>query len=101
MVRDARERQREDVASAVELIVGRAPTVPERDGVWAVTSPEVYLLLVEASGWSDEQYETWLGDTLERVIPRARARRNAGAKATRPSPRPGDGDAHRPSSDAT
>jgi AcrR family transcriptional regulator len=101
MVRDAREHRRQDVASAVELIVGRDPTAAERDGVWAVTSPEVHLLLVEASGWSDEQYETWLGETLERVIPRARARRNAGDKATRPSPRPADDDAHRPSSDAT
>jgi AcrR family transcriptional regulator len=72
IVRDARERQREDVARAIELIVGREPTMAERDGVWALTSPEVYLLLVEASGWSDAQYETWMAETLERVIPRAR-----------------------------
>ncbi len=72
IVRDARERQREDVASAIELIVGREPTMAERDGVWALTSPEVYLLLVEASGWSDAQYETWMAETFERVIPRAR-----------------------------
>ena len=100
MVRDARERQREDVASAVELIVGRAPTVPERDGVWAVTSIEVYLLLVEASGWSDAEYEAWMAETLERVIPRARTRRNVGDGSSRGTRRHAD-HVDRPSSDAT
>ena len=71
MLRAARERQREDVAGAIALIMGRAPTIAERDGVWALTSPEVYLLLVEDSGWSADQYETWMADTLERIIPRS------------------------------
>jgi AcrR family transcriptional regulator len=71
MLREARERQRQDVADAIELIVGREPSVAERDGVWALTSPEVYQLLVESSGWSADQYESWMADTLQRVIPRA------------------------------
>jgi hypothetical protein len=86
MVRDARERQRADVAGAMELIVGREPTVAERDGVWAVTSLDVYLLLVEASGWSDAQYEAWIAEAMALVIPRARTRRNVaktGSRATR------------------
>lgn len=32
-------------------------------------SPEVYLLLVEGSGWSPDQYQRWLSDTLERILP--------------------------------
>ncbi len=71
MLRSTRELQRSDVASALQLIIGRAPTTSERDGVWVITSPEVYLLLVEESGWTAEQYEAWLADTLERVIPRS------------------------------
>ena len=71
MLRSTRERQRSDVASALELIVGRAPTRSERDGVWAIASPEVYLLLVEESGWTAQQYEAWVAETLERVIPRS------------------------------
>jgi AcrR family transcriptional regulator len=71
MLTSTRERQRRDVATALELVVGRPPTVPERDGVWAIVSPEVYLLLVEESGWVPEQYEAWVTATLERVIPRS------------------------------
>ncbi len=71
MLRSTRERQREDISRALELMIGRAPTGAERDGVWAITSPEVYLLLVDESGWTTEQYETWAAETLERVVPRA------------------------------
>ncbi len=66
-----RERQRRDVAAAAELIMGRSPTVTERDGLWAIASPEIYLLLVEESGWKPQQYEAWMADILERVIPRS------------------------------
>lgn len=83
MLRHAREHERDDVAVVVELIVGRAPTVAERDGIWAMTSPDVYLLLVETSGWRDDQYEAWIAETLEHVLPRARTRRKAADKATR------------------
>ncbi len=71
MLAATRERQRVDIASALELIVGRAPTDAERDGAWALTSPELYLLLVDESGWTPEQYETWITTTLERTIPRS------------------------------
>ena len=71
MLQSTRERQRVDVATALALVIGRAPRKFERDGVWALASPEVYLLLVEESGWRPEQYETWVAETLERVIPRS------------------------------
>lgn len=71
MLQSTRDRQRRDVATALELIVSRPPTAAERDGVWAIASPEVYLLLVEESGWAPEQYEAWAAATLERVIPRS------------------------------
>jgi AcrR family transcriptional regulator len=64
-----RERQRLDVDAGAALIMGRKPTEAERDGLWAVLSPEVYMLLVDESGWSPEQYEAWVLNTLERVIP--------------------------------
>lgn len=71
MLQSTRDRQRRDVATALELILSRPPTTAERDGVWAIVSPEVYLLLVEESGWTNEQYEGWVAETLERVIPRS------------------------------
>ena len=71
MLLSTRERQRSDVAAALELILSRPPTTAERDGVWAIVSPEIYLLLVEESGWTPEQFEAWVAATLERVIPRS------------------------------
>ena len=71
MLQATRELQRQDVATALELILSRPPTSAERDGVWAIVSPEVYLLLIEESGWAPEQYEAWVAATLEGVIPRS------------------------------
>ena len=71
MLQATRELQRQDVATALGLILSRPPTAAERDGVWAIVSPEVYLLLIEESGWAPEQYEAWVAATLEGVIPRS------------------------------
>ena len=69
VLRATRERQRLDIDAGVTLVIGRSPTPAERDGVWALLSPEVYLLLVDESGWTPEQYERWVAETLERVLP--------------------------------
>lgn len=71
MLQATRERQRHDVGTVLQLLIGRAPTTSERDGVWALASPEVYLLLVEESGWRPEQYESWFAEALERVVARS------------------------------
>lgn len=71
VLRATRERQRRDVEAGLTLIMGRAPTARERDGVWALLSPDVYLLLVDATGWSIDEYRTWVTDTLRSVLPRS------------------------------
>ena len=71
LLRATRGRQRQDVEAGIALVLGRPPTRQERDGVWAILSPEVYLLLVQESGWSIDQYQSWLSETLARVLPRA------------------------------
>ena len=53
------------------LIVGGEASEVDRDGVSALTSPEVYLLLVESSGWTSDQYEVWLTKMLEYAVPRS------------------------------
>lgn len=70
VLRETRERQRTDVATGLELILGRPPTDHERDGTWAIVSPELYLLLTEESGWSLDEYERWVSATLARVLSR-------------------------------
>jgi hypothetical protein len=37
----------------------------------AASSPELYAELVEASGWSPDEYEAWLFETLkEQLLPK-------------------------------
>lgn len=69
LFQDSLERRRTDSARGVAMAIGREPTKAERDGSWAVTSPEVYLLLVADSGWTPEEYEQWLAHLLERITP--------------------------------
>jgi AcrR family transcriptional regulator len=69
MLDATRERQRRDVAAGVGLMLGRDATAREIDSVWAVVSTEVYVLLVEVRGWSTEEYESWLTDTLGAILP--------------------------------
>ena len=71
VLRDTRRRQRRDIESGIALIIERAPTAAEVDGTWAMLSPEVYLLLVDEAAWTIEQYERWMAETLERVLPRS------------------------------
>lgn len=77
MLDATRERQRRDVAAAVELVVGGAVDEADRDGVWALTSPEVYLLLVESSGWSADQYQAWMTEMLDSAVPGSPSERKA------------------------
>lgn len=38
------------------------------DVVWAMNSPELYVLLVDGRGWTSEQYERWLADSWRRLL---------------------------------
>ena len=38
------------------------------DILYAVGSPETYRLLVVDRGWSSSRFESWYGDTLERLL---------------------------------
>ncbi len=67
-LRATRERQRQDVATGAALVLGRDPTDTERDGVWTLVSFEVYVLVVEESGWSTDRYLAWLVAMLDAAI---------------------------------
>jgi AcrR family transcriptional regulator len=66
-----RRRQRTDVERALALLIGRNPTAQELDGILAVVSVEVYLLLTEFSRWNHRQFEAWMAETLELLVPRS------------------------------
>ena len=38
------------------------------DIYWGLASPELYGLLVRTRGWSPDRYESWLADSLERLL---------------------------------
>lgn len=71
VLRATRARQRTDVEAGAALLMGRPPTAVETDELWALLSPEVYLLLVHESGWTPSAYESWVATMLDRVVPRA------------------------------
>ena len=68
VLRLTRDRQRTDVAAGLALILGRSATDLERDGVWAIASPETFLLLSDGADWPPERYRRWLADTLDRLL---------------------------------
>jgi AcrR family transcriptional regulator len=69
MLDATRARQRVDTEGALRLVLRRDPEAREIDSVWAVVSIEVFLLLVEVRGWSVQEYESWLTETLDRLVP--------------------------------
>jgi AcrR family transcriptional regulator len=65
---ETRERQRSTYRDGLTLVLEREPAPALVDGLWALGSAEVYLLLVESSGWTPEQYQSWLGDIVHRLV---------------------------------
>lgn len=68
---------RERMANMNMVVKKVATNGPLREGLnrtgatelmWAMTSPELYLLLSRDRGWSDEEYTRWLTDTLIRLV---------------------------------
>ena len=67
-LREDEERRRTTVGHGAGMVAGRPLTDLERDGLWAVVGAEVYLLLTDLSGWTHQQYELWLADTMRRLL---------------------------------
>lgn len=65
---EAEERRRVNTRQGLELITGRQVQDDECDGVWAITSVDVFHLLTGTAGWSVARYETWVADTLSTLL---------------------------------
>lgn len=72
LVHEISERRRQnmdlfvaDVAAASEL---RLSASEAADIIWAMNSPEFYLLLVGDRDWPPERFASWLGDTWVRLL---------------------------------
>lgn len=67
-LRRLEEDRRATVEQGLARVTGRPVMAEERDGVWALTSAEVFSLLTEVSGWAIERYEAWVGDAVLRLL---------------------------------
>jgi hypothetical protein len=63
------QRRRIDVEQGLALATGGAVAREECDGLWAVFAVDVYHLLTALRGWTPHQYETWLADVVDRLLP--------------------------------
>jgi AcrR family transcriptional regulator len=61
------ENRRTSTGLGIALVLGRPVDDRERDLFWAQTSPEVYDALVNRSGWSTEDYATWVASLIENL----------------------------------
>ena len=68
-LRERERRRRINVEQGAALVAGRALTPEVVDGLWAVLAVEVYQLLTGLRGWTPQQYETWLADVIDRLLP--------------------------------
>jgi AcrR family transcriptional regulator len=67
-LREVRARQLTSFGDGLELVLGRRPGPELIQGLQAIGSPEVYLLLVGAAGWSAEKYQEWFAESLGRLL---------------------------------
>ena len=66
--RHAHEQQITTFAEGLTLALGRRPDPELVDGLQAIASPATYLHLIRMAGWTQEQYQQWLGQTLLRLV---------------------------------
>lgn len=59
---------RDQFALSAQLILGRRPPQDVVDGIWAIGSAEVYLLLTGTAGWSGVKYRVWLADRIDQLL---------------------------------
>jgi AcrR family transcriptional regulator len=68
-MREREQRRRINVEQGAALVAGRAVTAEEVDGLWAVLAVEIYQLLTGLRGWTPQQYENWLADVIDKLLP--------------------------------
>ncbi len=68
LMREREEGRRQNVEQGMALVTGRQVTGRESDAMWAVLDVSVYRLLTDLRGWSDDQYEEWVADAIDRLL---------------------------------
>jgi AcrR family transcriptional regulator len=68
LLRANQARLRAQVREGMLAVARREVTETEVDAMFAVLSNDVFLLLTETTGWSDDQYASWVAATVARLL---------------------------------
>ncbi len=66
--RHAHEQQLKTFGEGLTLALGRRPDPELVDGLQAISSPATYLHLIRMGGWTNDQYQSWLAQTLLQLV---------------------------------
>lgn len=72
-LRDYETRRRSDVAAGLALLSRVAVDERTVDAAWAVLGTDVYTKLVSARGWSRSDYEAFVREILDALLPAGRS----------------------------
>jgi AcrR family transcriptional regulator len=66
------EARLENIRSVPTLLARNGPLRVEHEAaaetIWALASPDLYVLLTQSRGWSRERFAGWLADSLEALL---------------------------------
>ncbi len=66
--RRAHQQQLTSFTEGLTLVLGQRPDPELVDGLLAIGSPATYLHLIRMAGWTQEQYQEWLAQTLLQLV---------------------------------
>jgi AcrR family transcriptional regulator len=85
LLRKNQADERAQVREGVVAVARREVTETEVDALFAVLSNDVFLLLTETTGWSDDQYASWVAATVARLLDLGEVQERGSAAATSPA----------------
>ena len=68
LVREGRVTERQQFREGLTAVAQRDVTETEVDEMFAVLSNDVYLLLIDVCGWTDDAYQSWVATAVVRLF---------------------------------
>jgi hypothetical protein len=68
LMRTNQANERAQVREGVHAVARREVSETEVDAMFALLGSDVFLLLTETTGWSDDQYASWVAATVSRLL---------------------------------
>lgn len=69
LMRAREDGRRSNVEQGLSMVAGQPVSATECDAMWAVLDVGLYRMLTDLRGWTPEQYETWLAEAIDRLLP--------------------------------